>query len=115
MTHTFQVIDNIYTRFESKLYRNIVGIPIGTNCALLVADLFSFCFESDFMLSLSDDDQSEVIEAFTFTSRYLDDLLNIDSMVSHIYPLELHLNKANVLDTEALVFGFTFIYIGWFR
>ena len=45
------------------------------------------------MLSLSDDNQSEVIEAFKSTSRYLDDLLNIDnffhSMVNHIYPLEL--------------------------
>ena len=53
------------------------------------------------MLSLSDDNQSEVIETFNSTSRYLDDLLNIDkyffdSMVIHIYPSELQLNKANV-------------------
>ena len=53
------------------------------------------------MLSLSDDNQSEVIEAFNSTSRYLDDLLNIyniffESMVNHIYPSELQLNKANV-------------------
>ena len=59
------------------------------------------------MLSLSDDNQSEVIEAFNSTSRYLsDDLLNIDntffdSMVNHIYPSELQLIKANVSDTEA--------------
>ena len=58
------------------------------------------------MLSLSDDNQSEVIETFNSTSRYLDDLLNIDNnvfdgMVSHIYPSELQLNKANVSDTEA--------------
>ena len=62
--------------------------------------------------------QSEVIEAFNSTSRYMDDLLNIDntffdSMVNHIYPSELQLNKANVSDTEAS-FLFTFIYIGWF-
>ena len=43
------------------------------------------------MLSLSDDNQSEVIKALNSTSRYLDDLLNIDnnffdSMVNHIYP-----------------------------
>ena len=78
---------------------------MGTNCALLVADLFLFCFERDFMLSLSDAQQSEVMEAFDSTSRYLDDLLNIDnffvSMVNHIYPSELKLNKANVSDTEA--------------
>ena len=53
-----------------------------------------------------DSNQSEVIEAFNSTSRYMDDLLNIDnnffdSMVNHIYPSELQLNKANVSDTEA--------------
>ena len=58
------------------------------------------------MLSFSDANQSEVIEAFNSTFRYLDDLLNIDnnffdSMVNHIYPSQLQLNKANVSDTEA--------------
>ena len=58
------------------------------------------------MTSLSDVKQVEIIEAFKSTSRYLDDLLNIDNpyfegMVNHIYPPELHLNKANISDTEA--------------
>ena len=100
------LLDNIYIRFGSKLYRQIVGIPMGTNCAPLVADLFLFCYERDFMLSLSEDNQSGVIEAFNSTSWYLDDLLNIDnnffdSMVNRIYPSELQLNKANVSDAEA--------------
>ena len=61
------------------------------------------------MLSLSDDNQSEVIEAFISTSRYLNDLLSIDntffdSMANHVYPLEPQLNKANVSDTEASFF-----------
>ena len=73
------LLDNIYIRFGSKLYRQIVGIPMGTNCAPLVADLFLFCYERDFMLSLSEDNQSDVIEAFNSTSRYLEDLLNIDN------------------------------------
>ena len=76
------------------------------NCAPLVADLFLFCYERDFMLSLSEDNQSGVIEAFNSTSRYLDDLLNIDNnffnrMVNRIYPSEFQLNKANVSDAEA--------------
>ena len=80
---------------------------MGTNCDPTLADLFLYCFERDFMLSLSDDNQSEVIEAFSYTSRYLDDLLNFDkkffdSMSNHIFPSELHLNKANVSDAEAL-------------
>ena len=56
----------IFIRFGSKLYRQIVGIPMGTNCAPLVADLF--CYERDFMLSLSDHNQTDVIEALIFNS-----------------------------------------------
>ena len=79
---------------------------MGTNCVPLVADLFLFCYERDFMTSLSDVKQAEIIEAFKSTSRYLDDLLNIDNpyfegMVNRIYPPELQLNKANTSDTEA--------------
>ena len=100
------LLDNIYIRFGTKLYRQIVGIPMGTNCAPLVADLFLFCYERDFMTSLSDVKQAEIIEAFKSTSRYLDDLLDIDNpyfegMVNRIYPPELQLNKANTSDTEA--------------
>ena len=60
------LLDNFYIRFGSKLYRQIIGIPMGTNCAPLVADLFLFCYERDFMLSLSEDNQSDVIEAFNW-------------------------------------------------
>ena len=57
-------------------------------------------------MSLSDDDQTDIIEAFNSTSIYFDDLLNIDNpyfeqMVGQIYPTELQLNKANSSDTEA--------------
>ena len=100
------LLDNIFIRFGSKLYRQIVGIPTGINCTSLVADLFLFCYERDFMLSLSDNNQSDVIEAFNSTSRYLDDFLNIanlyfEQMVGQINPTELQLNKANSSDTEA--------------
>ena len=100
------LLDNIYIRFGSKLYRQNVGIPMGTNCAPLVADLFLFCYERDFMKSLTKEKQYDMIDAFNSTSRYLDDLLNIDNiyferMVHRIYPAELQLNKANVSDNEA--------------
>ena len=77
-----------------------------TNCAPLFADLFLFCYERDFMMSLSDDKQADVINAFNTTSRYLDDILNInnvnfDNMVSQMYLSELQLSKAYTSDTEA--------------
>ena len=100
------LLDNIYIRFDNKLYRQIVGILMGTNCAPLVANLFLICYERDFMTSLSNDNQADIIEAFKSTSRYLDDLLDIDNphfegMENQIYPPELKLNKANTSDTEA--------------
>ena len=51
---------------------------MSTNCTPLVADLFLYCYERDFMDSLNQDNQTGVIEALNSTSRYLDDLLNID-------------------------------------
>ena len=100
------LLDNIYIGFGTKLFRQIVGISIGTYCAPLVADLFLFCYERDFMMFLFVENQSEIIEAFSSTSRYLDDLLNIDNtyfdgLICQIYPPELQLNKANSSDTEA--------------
>ena len=88
---------------------------MGTNCAPLVADLFLFCYERDFMTSLSYVKQAEIIEAFKSTSRYLDDLLNIDTpyfegMVNRIYPPELQLNKANTSDTEAQFLDSHFLF-----
>ena len=95
--------------FLLDLELNFIGkllVPMGTNCAPLVADLFLFCYERDFMKSLSRENQADIIEAFNSTSRYLDDLLNIDNiyfdqMVDRIYPTELQLNRANSSDTEA--------------
>ena len=68
------------------------------------------------MLSLSDKNQAYVTEAFNSTSRYLNDLRNIDTpyfeqMVSQIYPAELQLNKANSSNTRSLFgLGLRFVH-----
>ena len=77
------LLDNIYIRNESTLYRQLIGVPMGINRVRLIADQFLL------LCCLSDDNESEVIEAFNSTSRDLDDLLNIDNtffdnMVNHI-------------------------------
>ena len=56
---------------------------MGTNCTPIVAALFLFCYEKDFMMSLSADKDAEIIEAFNATSRYLDNLLNIENTSFH--------------------------------
>ena len=80
-------------------------IPMGTDYAPLVADLFLFCYERDFMMSLCDDKQADIIDTFNITSRYLDDIFNInnihlDNLESQIY---LNLIKPILLmDGESL-------------
>ena len=96
------LLDNIFIRFGTKLYRHVVRIPMGTNCAPLCADLFLFCYERDFWMSLPDDKQADIIDAFNTTSRYLDDILNINNVYfDTMAASELQLNIANTSDTEA--------------
>ena len=71
--------DNIYVRFGDAVYRQVIGIPMGTKCAPLVADLFLYGYERDFMLNLKSDTHSDIIEAFNNTSRYLYDIFNTDN------------------------------------
>ena len=56
------LLDKLFIRFGSQSYWQVVGIPMGTNCAPLVADLFLFCYERDFMLSLSHNNQTDLTQ-----------------------------------------------------
>ena len=87
------------------VYQQIMGIPMGTNCAPLIADLFLYCYEWDFMLNLQKSKRFDLMDKFDDTSRYLDDILTIEypefaQHIPDIYPRELQLNKANTLDKE---------------
>ena len=72
---TYLSFGHIYIETGSKLYRQNIGNPMGTNCVLLVADLFLFCYERDFMKSLTKEKRYDIIGAFNSICRYLDDLL----------------------------------------
>ena len=94
-----------YVQFDGIVHQQIVGIPIGTNCAPLIADLFLFCYERDFMSDLHKSKRHDLIDMFNDTSRYLDDIFTIDNLefekyFPDIYPAELQLNKANTSDKE---------------
>ena len=99
-------MENIYVQFDGMVYEQIVWIPMGTNCAQLIADLFLYCYERDFMSNLQKSKRFDLIDKFNDTSRYLDDIVTIDNPeftehISDIYPRELQLNKANTSDKEA--------------
>ena len=95
------LLDNIFVRFGNTVYRQIIGIPMGTNCAPLIADLFLYCYESQFMAKISKDPTKEhLVQKFNNTFRYLDDILalnndDFNTFTKEIYPPELTLNKAN--------------------
>ena len=73
----------VFIRFGSKLYRqNVQQVFQWVLIVLRLSQIgffFLFCYERDFMLSMSDHNQTDIIEAFNSTSRYLDALLNIDN------------------------------------
>ena len=102
---------NIYVQFEGMVYQQIVGIPMGTKCAPLIADLLLFGYESDFMPNLHKSKRYDLIDMFNDTSRYLDDIFTIDNPefekhIPDIYPTELQLNKeTSFIDLNIKVIG----------
>ena len=71
------LIDNIFVSFGGTLFQQVVGIPMGTNCAPLLADLFLYSYESEFLQKLVKDKKIHEARAFNFTFRYIDDVLSI--------------------------------------
>ena len=58
------LVDNIYVRFGGQLFQQIVGIPIGTNCAPLLADLFVYSFENEFLDKLVQEGKRKLARKF---------------------------------------------------
>ena len=75
-----------YVQFD-LVYQQIVGIPMGTNCAPLRADLFLYCYERDFMSNLKKYKRFDLRDKFNDTSRYLDD--NLYSAFNTLHLLNL--------------------------
>jgi hypothetical protein len=69
------LIDYIFVSFGGLLFQQVVGIPMGTNCAPLLADLFVYSYESEFPQNLVKDEKIHEARAFNFTLRYIDDVV----------------------------------------
>ena len=92
------LIDNIFVSFGGTLFQQVVGIPMGTNCAPLLADLFLYSYESEFLQKLVKDKTIHEARAFNFTYRYIDDVLSINNsrfaeFLPLIYPPELEVKE----------------------
>ena len=74
------LVDNIFVVFAGKVFQQIVGIPMGTNCAPLLADIFLYSYKAEFIQSLLSTGRKRLASQFNFTYRYIDDVLKIISV-----------------------------------
>ena len=82
------LLDNIYLQFTSDcILRQRIGIPMGTNCAVFVANMFCFWFEFLFAKRLVDRGKTDLLRKLTFCRRFVDDLLicNVPEFSDYLY------------------------------
>ena len=77
------LIDNIFVVFGNHVFQQSVGIPMGTHCAPLLADLFSYSYEAEFIQKLLHEKKKSLAVAFNSTFRYIDDVLSINQSFRH--------------------------------
>ena len=87
------LVDNIFMVFAGKVFQQIIGIPMGTNCAPLLTDIFLYSYEAEFIQSLLSTGRKRLASQFNFTYRYIDDVLSINNpdfdYLGQIIPLNL--------------------------
>ncbi len=88
------LIDNIFVMLGGRVFQQTVGIPMGTNCAPLLADLFLYSYEADFIQELLKKNEKKLARSFNFMFCYIDDVLSLNNFrlgnfVDRIYPIEL--------------------------
>ena len=69
------LIDNIFVQFGGCLFRQVIGIPMGTNCVPLLADLFLYSYENEFLDNMIRSGQRRLASSFNLCYRYIDDLI----------------------------------------
>ena len=85
------LVDNIYVRFGGQFFQQMVGISMGTNCAPLLADLFLYSYENEFLDKLVKEGKRKLARKFNLSYRYIDDLISFNNkifkeFISDIYP-----------------------------
>ena len=108
------LIDNIFVRFGGCLFRQVTGIPMGTNCAPLLADLFLYSYESEILDNMIRSSHRKLTRSFNLCYRYIDNLIVFNNkkfgdFVKKIYPSKLTVEKANRSDDLANYQDLTFI------
>ena len=71
------LVDNIFVVFAGKVFQQIIGIPMGTNYAPFLADIFLYSYEVEIIQSLLSTGRKQLASRFNFTYRYIDHVLSI--------------------------------------
>ena len=102
--HARVLIDNIFCLFGERVFQRTFGIRLGTICAPLLADLFLYSYEVDFILLQKN--ENKLARSFNFTFRYIDDVLSLNNsrfgdFIDRIYPIELEIKDTTDTDRSA--------------
>ena len=89
--------------FGGRALPQTVDIPMGTNCTPLLADLFLYSYEADFIQWFLKKNEKKLARSFNFRFRYIYDVLSLHNsrfgdFVDRIYPIELE--KKDITDTD---------------
>ena len=100
-------MDNTYARFGGQLFQQMVGIPMRTNCTPLLADLFLYSYENEFLDKLINEGK-KLARKFNLSLRYTDDLIffnnkRFKAFISGIYPKNLQFQKPENLNQLPLI------------
>ena len=106
------LVDNIFVVFGGKLFQQTVGIPMGTNCSPLLADIFLYSYEAQFVQSLLSTGKKKLASQLNFTYRYIDDVLSInnpdsDHYLDYMYPAEFEIKDTTEYKPFCLLLGLT--------
>ena len=85
------LVHNIFVVFTGKVFQQTIGIPKGTNCPPLLADIFLYSYEAEFIQSLLSTGRKRLTSQFNVTYRYIDEVLSInnhdfENYLGQIYP-----------------------------
>ena len=100
------LIDIIFVESGGVIFQQVIGIPMETNCAPLLADLFLYSYEAEFIQTLIKSGKQHLAKSFHYTYRYIDDVLSINNPkfgnnIDDIYPAELEIKDTTDADHRA--------------
>ena len=105
------LIDNIFVKFGTCLFRQVIGIPMEMNCAPFLADLFLYYYESEFLDNMINGSHRKLARSFNLCYRYIDVFNNkkFGDYVKEIYLSQLTVENANTSDDLENHLDLTFI------